>query len=86
MLGSMYTFSAAHGAEMLPVLLGIEVYITHNGAEAVEDLHTNNCIQYTDRSTQFASLDEVLPLPKWPRDSLPRNTEDFFKLIGNVLK
>ena len=28
MLRSMYTFSAAHGAEMLPVLLDIEVYIT----------------------------------------------------------
>ena len=24
--------------------------------------------------------------PNWPHDGLPRNTEDFFKLIGNVLK
>ena len=24
--------------------------------------------------------------PNWPHDSLPKNTEDFFKLTGNVLK
>ena len=24
--------------------------------------------------------------PNWPHDGLPRNTEDFFKLIGNVLE
>ena len=24
--------------------------------------------------------------PSWPHNGLPKNTEDFFKLIGNVLK